>query len=139
MPFRRSTWIGSATAVIVLASCGVGGGGGGPYKAEINKWKFFCGHIATRPDVAFDAEVSGKPTRESDFLFSYLLSEPPDNFPSQVRQEMVTLRTVVADRRAGTITTEQARGAGVPGVEALRREDLNGGCSWLRSRPEGLE
>lgn len=129
-----------ALIATVLVSCGgVGGSGGGPYQAEINKWKIFCGHIATRPDIAFDAEVSGNPTRESDFLFNYLVSEPTDNLPSQLRQEMSALRKVVTDRRAGAVTTEQARNGGAPGVEALRREDLNGGCSWLRSRPEGLE
>ena len=119
--------------VLVIASCGIFDDSYGPEDA---KWRELCGRVAGDPQSTFDSELRGETTAATSYLFDeYLLIANPDDLPSPIRQDLVSLRQVIRDHRDGRLTADQAREAGAPGFRSIDREWNEGACSYLRTHP----
>ena len=102
---------------------------------EEGQWKFFCAHTIDAPSVAVEREFSLAPAGYRTFVDQYVLAFPPDDFPSAVREPLLSLRDTIHQFRDGAISAEEARDLARVPIEQLHQHDgIDGECGELRSR-----
>lgn len=129
---------GAALALLLVMAAAVGACGvvGDSYGPEDAKYRTLCAHFDGDPRAVYDSEFSGRRNTSTTFLFDdYLLKVPLDDFPSSMRQDLLSFRQAVADLRAGRLDAGQARAAAAAGMAAIEHERNDGACSYFRTHP----